>query len=116
MKESIAGHVIRHREQLAECVLKFRSDSWWRKRQQVIRPGSRIGRHPGRYVPYNWETPITRKLNHLKNEEIMEEYKNRWGTLPTSWMEIAEERDIWRKYTRTLLSTIPVQKKARVPL
>ena len=85
MKERLAGHIVRHKEQLAFTVLNFRSKVWWRKRQTTIRPGSREGRHPGRYSPYNWETSIVRKfLSIPPDHKIMIDFQARWGLTPLS--------------------------------
>ena len=81
---SFAGHVARAQNSVASDALRTRSMSWWRQFQSTG-----AFSHPRRFRAWRWEQQLTAYYGEAETVFIDEN---------VGWMEIAQNRDMWRMH------------------
>ena len=95
-KIKFAGHIRRHLDSLAGSVVNWRGLAWWRNRQELIRPGSKEFRHPGRISWRSWETEVEEVAKGPQNQEVLFRFFEFEKYPACCWGQLACVGELWK--------------------
>ena len=95
------GHVARMNcNWQASVVHRYRSLTWWRQRQDLIRIlNANSLRHPGHFRCHRWENRLESLALHIERSQVAQcQY--------VPWYTMAQDRDLYRAQVQTFLTSV----------